>query len=226
MTMASQSTVDAVRDAVVDAYYSDRVRAGAGARTRAQAAQSIVTIFAGALVATFTLSSLADRPIITRVVGCAAVGLWLGAAVLYVRAVGTPVQRPPGLTEVGSEPSDLIKAVVEIADNESKSIDRRQVFANLVSVLALVATLATLVLALFVHPNPPYVRGSVDLTSAGQQAVASMCGVSVTRLDGDVLTTSVDSPFVAVRVRSCGAIRNAVIRVPQSQVASISTEEE
>lgn len=214
-----------VRDAVIDAYYSDRVRVGTAARSRAQAAQSIVTIFAGALVATFTFTALGDRPWFTQVSGCVSVGAWLTAALLYVRAVAVPVEGTYGGKRVSLDSGSVIEKLISQADAERSGIDGRQKQANGVSVVALGLTLLTLVLALFGGKKDEEADGALVLTASGQRSVAGLCGMSIDRLEGAVALGTVNAPFIAVIVPKCGSENDVRIFLTKADVAAIYTKE-
>ncbi|TNH29287.1 hypothetical protein FHG89_13150 [Micromonospora orduensis] len=214
-----------VQDAVVQAYYPDRVRAAAGARTRAQAAQSVVTVFAGALVATFTLTSLATAAPVTRVGGCAAVTLWLLAAVLYVRAIATIVPAAPTAAREARDGRSLVEEVLKRGDDEARQVDRRQRTANLASVLALAVTMLTFGSALFVeHPDKAR-RGVLILGTEGQATLRALCGTGEARVDGEIDVTSFSGQFVSVRLDRCGERRDVTVRIPRSAVSSALTME-
>ncbi|MFC0509435.1 hypothetical protein [Micromonospora costi] len=219
----SEPLLTSVQDAVVQAYYPDRVRAATGARTRAQAAQSVVTVFAGALVATFTLTSLASTALVTRIGGCLAVALWLLAAVLYVRAIATIV--PPGPTAAREvrDARSLIAEVLSRGDEEARQVDRRQTVANGASVVALAATVFTFASALFVdHPDKSR-PGVVILGPEGQATVAALCGAPVARVEGDLDVTSLSGQFVSITLDRCGDRRGVTVRLPRSAVAAALT---
>ncbi|SCL33952.1 hypothetical protein GA0070616_4841 [Micromonospora nigra] len=221
----SEQLLTSVQDAVIQAYYPDRVRAAAGARTRAQAAQSVVTVFAGALVATFTLTSLATTATATRIAACAAVALWLGAATLYVRAIATVVPPPPTAARQARNAQTLIEEVLKRGDAEARQVDRRQSVANGLSVLALAATLLTFSLALFVeHPDKSR-RGVLILKSDARVSLAALCGAEVSRVEGEIDVLSVRSQFVAVTLFSCGDRRDVKVRIPRNSVSVLLTKE-
>ncbi|ATO13734.1 hypothetical protein CO540_07775 [Micromonospora sp. WMMA2032] len=222
----STPLLTSVQEAVVQAYYPDRVRAASSARTRAQAAQSVVTVFAGALVATFTLTALASAAPVTRVAGCVAVALWLFAAVLYVRAIATVVPPPPTAAREAPDARSLIEEVLRRGDREARQVDRRQTWANLVSVVALAATVATFCAALFVeHPDKTR-PGVLILGPDGQATLRALCGPAVgPKVEGKVDVRSMSGQFVSVRLARCGDRRDVTVRVPRSAVSAALTRE-
>ncbi|RIV37740.1 hypothetical protein [Micromonospora radicis] len=222
---SSDPLLGAVQEAVVQAYYPDRVRGASGARTRAQAAQSVVTVFAGALVATFTLTSLADAALITRAGGCVSVGLWLLAAVLYVHAIAASVPVGPDAARATRDARSLIDEVLKRADREALQIDRRQGRANWVSVIALMATVFTFATALFMVEPDKARPGVLILSAEGQVLLASLCGAPMERLEGDIDVTTLAGQYVAVTVPRCGPREQATLRIPQSAVAGTLTRE-
>ncbi|MCZ7417943.1 hypothetical protein O7605_08960 [Verrucosispora sp. WMMA2121] len=222
---SSDPLLGSVQEAVVHAYYPDRVRTASGARTRAQAGQSVVTVFAGALVATFTLTSLANAPQLTRAGGCVAVGLWLLAAVLYVRAIATSVPVGPEAAPAARDARSLIEEVLKRADREALQIDRRQSMANIVSVLALVATVFTFTTALLMEQPDKSRRGVLILGAEGQGLLATLCNAPLERLEGDIDVTTLGGQYVAITVPRCGTDGQVTLRIPRSAVAGTLTRE-
>ncbi|MBM7086246.1 hypothetical protein [Micromonospora humidisoli] len=214
-----------VQEAVVQAYYPDRVRAATGARTRAQAAQSVVTVFAGGLVATFTLTSLSSTAVVTRIGGCLAVALWLLAAVLYVRAISTAVPLGLAAASVARDGRSLIEEVLKRGDDEAKRVDQRQVVANRSSVVALGVTVLTLALALFVdHPDKSRL-GWLVLGPEGQAVVAALCGNRTERVEGEIDLTTLTGQFISITVDRCGSQRQVTLRLPKNAVTAVLTKE-
>jgi MFS family permease len=213
----------AVLKAVVEAYYPDRVRSGAVARSRAQAAQSIVTIFAGGVVGTVTVTTLSTAPNWVRVAGIAAVVLWFLAALGYVTAVAKPTPPPPGPSEA-EDASSLIKAVLNRAAEEAKTIDRRQQAAQTLVVAAVIATTVAFGFGLFVERSK-FVSGKVQVGGPPASLQAACVG-SASVIEGEIDLSTLGEQFVVVRVKCGTADRQALLRIPRSDVKSIQTAKE
>ncbi|GAA3783646.1 hypothetical protein GCM10022379_57540 [Micromonospora maritima] len=216
--------MSAVFDAVVQAHYPDRIRVAQIARARAQAAQSVVTVFAGALVATFTFTSLASAAPITRVAACVSVFCWLAAAACYVRAIATGVSPAPDAVNEIADPGVLIREVLKRGDREARQVDRRQAVANVVSLVALAATLATMALALFVEGQEK--PGVLVLNDKGQADLRALCGRSDQRVEGTVDVGSINGGYIAVDVRLCGDRRDVTLRFAKESVAVVLTRKD
>lgn len=211
---------DAVLKTIVEAYYPDRTRIGALARTRAQAAQSAVTLVVGALVGTFTFTVLASQPMLTRLLGLAAVLTWAVTSLLYVRAVAVPVTPPVGPMEVFSA-DELIRLVLDRADTESRAVDSRQRWANGSAVVALVITAATLAVGTL-GDRSRFEKAAVTIDGAQRDAAARACpgralGAS---FDADVDMATLAEPWVTVRVDGCPGVRE--LRVPRDKLIAIA----
>ncbi|MEU4767671.1 hypothetical protein AB0H12_30905 [Actinosynnema sp. NPDC023794] len=222
-TAEQDRLIEAIIGPASEAYYSDRVRSSGAARVRAQAAQSATTVFFGGLVATFTATALAERPLEIRIAGFVAVALWLSAGILYLWAVAAPVRESTDGRHVKSR-HELIAHVLKKADNEAKQVDTRQRWANLVVLLAMTATVACFGLFVF---------GSADRTAHGELVVSSkqveelkkLCGALEDRIKGLIDKESLGAQFVKVDVVASGC--NPVkftLHVPRGEVIAILLE--
>jgi hypothetical protein len=177
---------DTVLTAVVESYYPDVARAGTSARARAQAAQSVATIFATGLVAGLTLTDLRQQPMLIRILGCLAVLSWAVAAILYMRAVGKAVPLDERITGV-DDADQLVRIVLERAKAERIIVDRQQHRANLASVVALCLTSAVFVGAALL-PAPETTKAAVFSTTQEQMIVLqNQC-----KLPGPTIPAAVD----------------------------------
>ncbi|MFF2779983.1 hypothetical protein ACFVU3_34405 [Streptomyces sp. NPDC058052] len=222
-----ERVLDAVLGPASEAYYAERVRSGSGARARAQAAQSTVTLFAGGIVAALTFTQLADRPVITQWAGVAAVALWLLAAVLYLRAVAQPVGALAGPSHARDR-LDLLNAVLKRADDEAAQVDRRQKHANRVVVAALAVTVLTVGLAAVLGPKEENASGSIVVSPAYATTLRTVCALKGERLTGSIDTSSLAKPFVSITVagKECGNAAGKEIKlvIPKSAVQAIAME--
>ncbi|MFF9130247.1 hypothetical protein [Streptomyces sp. NPDC014806] len=219
-----ERVLEAVLGPASEAYYSERVRSGSGARLRAQAAQSTITLFAGGIVAALTFTQLADRPVITRWAGIVAVALWLFAAVLYLRAVALPVYALAGPTHARDR-LELLSAVLKRADDEADEVDKRQKRANWVVMCALIFSLLTVGLAALLGPEEETASGTVMLVPSYEQSARAICGKQVDRLEGQIDKKSLGTPFVRVTVdaKYCGTGTGKwELVVPRSAVQAIA----
>ncbi|MFK0172373.1 hypothetical protein ACIQU5_26595 [Streptomyces sp. NPDC090306] len=220
--------LDAVLGPATEAYYSERVRSGSGARIRAQAAQSTVTLFAGGIVAALTFTQLADSPPVTRWAGVAAVALWLLSAVLYLRAVAQPVSSLAS-GDRARDRLDLLDKVLRRADYEASQVDRRQRHANVAVCAALVASVVTFALATFVEPETETARGVVVVSPSFAEQSRALCPRAAARIAGRIDEASVGSPFLRVTVsgRECGPGSTDIqLVIPRAAVLAIALKGE
>lgn len=214
---------DAVLTAVVESYYPEIVRSAGTARTRAQMAQTVVTIFAGGLLAAFTVTNLAQHSIWTKGCAVAAVSLWFAAAVFYVRAVAVPLRRedPRGVRSV-----ELVRHILDKARSEGEQVDKRQAHANIFAILALVATVVTYSLALFLPPVVRSAPGVLVLTEEGNAAVQDVCPGQEGTLEGNIGDRQPADKFLSVGLdgEQCGREGRVTVRIPESAVEVLVVE--
>ncbi|QLJ01332.1 hypothetical protein HZZ00_10075 [Streptomyces sp. NEAU-sy36] len=224
-----ERVLDAVLGPASEAYYAERVRSGSGARARAQAAQSTVTLFAGGIVAALTFTQLADRPLTTQATGVAAVALWLLAAVLYLRAVAQPVGALAGPSHARDR-LDLLNAVLKRADDEAAQVDKRQKQANWVVMGALAVSVLTVGLAAIGGAKEEKAAGSIAVAPAYAESVRMVCAVQDGRVTGQIDKTSLDKPFVSITVaaKQCGGGtgKETELAIPRAAVRAIALEGE
>lgn len=230
MTDERERMLDAVLGPASEAYYAERVRSGSGARARAQAAQSTVTLFAGGIVAALTFTQLANRPLSTQLAGVGAVALWLLAAVLYLRAVAQPVAALAGPSHARNR-LDLLNAVLKRADDEAAQVDKRQKHANWVVMGALAVSVLTVGLAAIGGPQEERVSGSVGVSPAYAKSVLrKLCTMKDERITGQIDKTSLGTSFVSITVTSkeCdgGTGKETELVIPKSVIRVIAMEGE
>lgn len=174
---------ESVAAAVIDAYYPEAVRSGSVARTRAQMAQSAVSLFAAGALATLTVTSLQDEPWPVKGLACLAIAAWLASAVGYTRAVGSPVPFDHETTRARTR-SELVSIVLQRALMEKKFVDVRQRWAGVLAIVALAATALTVSVAVFIGQSLERESATLTLTAEGQRAVSELCGRPLVRLEG------------------------------------------
>lgn len=218
-----QLVVESITKAIVDAYYPDRVRIANTARSRAQAAQSVVTAVAGAVVAGFTLSTLASYGMVTRVISCVAVALWLAASVLYVIAIAVPAV-PESQADEAPDARAMIRMILTRAKAEAKVVDRRQRTANIVAGTALGMTV--LAFAIGVLGPAPAHEGTVHLTPDGVRLLQVACTPTATTLRGRVDEASLSAQFVKVVVDpgTCEEHEERELLIPRAAVVLVESE--
>ena len=222
-TAEQDRLIEAIIGPASEAYYSDRVRSSGAARVRAQAAQSATTVFFGGLVATFTATALAERPLEIRFAGFVAVVLWLSAGILYLWAVAAPLHESTDSRHVKSR-HELIVHVLKKADNEAKQVDTRQWWANLVVMLAMVATMACFGLFVFGSADK-MARGELVVSSKQVGELKKLCGALDERIKGSIDKESLSAQFVKVDVMA-GACNPTkfTLHVPRGEVITVLLE--
>jgi len=206
----------AVISAIVGAYYPKLVSSVESARSRAQSAYAIANALAGGLVGASLFTVFSNAPTSTLVVGCVAVGIWMISAGLYVRAIASPLVQPRGDLSDGSA---FVREVLQNASTERKKIDDRQRLANIGAIVAVAVTAVSFGLLLF--GASVTIKGTVDLTSAGQREVSSICGHPLSSLTGEVNRASLGQAFIVVDVPSSVCKGTTEIRLATADVADV-----
>jgi hypothetical protein len=172
-----EEILDSVVTSVSETYYSQLVQAVSGARGRAQAAQSTVTLFAGGLMAALSVTALADRPAATRWMGIASVALWLLAALFYLRAVASPVpENEPWGRKVTSR-QELLNRVITKVRAEAKAIDKRQRLANWTAAAAVALSVLTFAQTVLTDPVRETAEGAIVVDHSYAPSLAAACRV-------------------------------------------------
>lgn len=209
-------------DAIVSAYYPRRVSAVDTARARAQSAYAIASTLAGVLVGAGLLTTLEDRPMPVRILGIVALIGWLAAAGLYLRAVASPVIVKRHGAQRGA--NNFVERVLEQSSAERDEIDARLKLANRASFFALVATAATVSLALLIADDVRE-RGTVVLTDSGAVSVGRICPQLPVDLVGEIKAGSIGSETLVVKADAGQCDEVAVdLVIARSAVAAVRTE--
>jgi hypothetical protein len=202
---------------VIASYYPQLVSAADSARSRAQGAYAIANALAGGLVGASLLTLFANAATWSKIVGFAAVGVWIMASGLYIRAVAS--QLPPEKRELLKSKDAFVDHVLNAASDNRKIIDFRQSLANKASVIAIMFTAVAFALLLF-GPAATF-KGTVNLTATAAQSLSQTCGHTITEISGQVVTSSVSASMMTVEIppNECAGATN--IDIPSSSVSSI-----
>jgi hypothetical protein len=219
-----EQILEAVVTSVSETYYSQLVQAVSGARGRAQAAQSTVTLFAGGLMATLSVTALADRPPVTQWLGIASVALWLVSALLYLRAVASPVPETPDRLKVATR-QQLLNEVINKVRQEARTIDRRQRGSNGVAAVAVVLSLITFALAVLTSPIRETAPGTVLVAPSYVPVLRAVCSQKVAatgEVTGEVVKASLTTSFVEIEpARGVCQPQSSALQVPRNQVKAV-----
>lgn len=208
-----------VRTAVVGAYYPHALAVPDRARSRAQAAYGIASAIAAALVAAGVFGNLDQRSILVQVLGVAALVGWLLASGLYLIAVSRPFV--PATANQASADA-FVNAALAAAKAERDKIDHWQNAAGIVSGLAVVVTVATLIAALVETPASDSKAATVALTDKGVAAVTAACRKRPTKISGSVSPSELDKEFVNMTLDAgiCGRAKT-VVALPRAQIRAV-----
>ena len=195
-----------IRKTLVDAIYRRDVDAAEAARRRAQAAWVIVSAIAAAVLAAGALANLEQESQAIRVLGLTALGMWLAAAGLFLLAVAAPYRgfQPESIRGTG----EFIKYALESPAAERKQIERRQMWAQGASALAVVITMTVVGLLLFTGRPQKTEVASLHLTPVARQDLSAVCAQQVPAVvTGEIDTGSVSGRSVSVKLPAgeCGA---------------------
>ncbi|MER7764589.1 hypothetical protein [Streptomyces sp. NPDC097619] len=234
-----EQVLDTVVTAVSEAYYAEVVQEVRVARGRAQAAQSTVTLAGGGLMAALSVTALADRPPFMQWLGIGSVLLWLAAAVLYIRAIASPLAEEVGragdeddpLPEKAATREELLNGVLGKVRHGARDIDGRQRLGNRVACLAVVASLVTFALAVTTEPVRETAEGTLLVDASYTPTLRVLCpgpGSGAGRIDGKIVKSSLTGPYVEIEPApgACGpagraAADGARLFVPRAKVIGV-----
>lgn len=213
-----------VLKSVIETHYPEAVKSAGTARTRAQAAQTVTSLVAGALLAVLTVPTLSDHIWVTKLTAVGAVGFWFLAGALYVWAVAVPVERAePGDVEASD---DLVKLVFGLVRGELTEVDKRQKWANRAALAALLMTLVTYAFVLFGPSQVSTTPGSLVLSPQGVEALEKLCPDTASPLIGEIHGQSPGDSGLSVTLLdgSCGADGAQVVHIPMEDVEMLVLE--
>ena len=200
----------AVVATVVETYYSDLIRSSTSARARAQAAQSGAAILMAAIIGTFSLANINEAATITKLLTLAATFAWAVAAMLYVRATGSPVVVQQSASGVNSD-DQLVRTIIDAARGERERIDRRQTTANLSSIVAIVLTLCAFGFALLT-PRPEPLAALLTPSSSDKAIIQQQCGVSSWPVRATVEKSTLNDLVMSVSIPCGNEVRSYMLR--------------
>lgn len=193
-----------VVEEVVKAYYPALVSSADTARTRAQSGYAIASAVAAAIVAAGVFGDFtsAARPV--KILGVVALILWLAAAAAYIYAVSGPVPLPEGNA---SDDTEFVLQVVHSVTRARKMIEDRGSRAQIVTVLAIAATVAAVTVASFIPSADAKVAATVFLSPSGITDASTTCAEPITALRGQVDPASLGQSTLTIvaDAGNCGA---------------------
>jgi hypothetical protein len=213
---------DSVVDATVGAYYPQAVAEPAAARARAQSGYTTAGAIAAALTAAGLLSGLGQQRMVVQITGYAALGAWLGCALLFLRAIATAAA-PVGAGTSGSSDSAeaFVTEILRRSKAERDQVVARTTWAIRLAFAAVALTFAAIVLGFTIgEDNGGDVAGRVVLTSGGRSAVAAACGAAPDSIAAVMDEHALDKATVRLRLPSgCPGQRPATLLLPKAAVA-------
>ncbi|MEU5559130.1 hypothetical protein AB0H47_23820 [Streptomyces globisporus] len=216
--------LDAVVTSVSEAYYSQLVQAVSVARGRAQAAQSTVTLFAGGLMAALSVTALTDRPLVIQWLGIVSVGLWLVSALLYLRAVASPIPETLDRLKVATR-QQLLNEVIDKVRQEARTIDHRQRRSNGVAAVAVALSLITFGLAVLTSPVRETADGTVLVNPSYAPVLRAACSQKAAAtggVEGKIVKNSLGTSFVEIEpARGVCQSPDSTLHVPRNQVKAV-----
>ena len=216
----SPEVAPAARDAVISAYYPTALQAAESARTRAQAAYTIASAVAAAIVAGGIFGDIGAEPPGIQILGVATLAVWLLAAILFIHAITSSVVAP----NTGTQPNvdDFVNAALDNASSERSTVVSRQKKAYITSVVAILMTLALVIALLIDDPDSESIAAKVSVTAAGKTIMESVCPEATDVIHGEIDPTKLGSAFVAVKADAGICADEAVeVRLPRSSIAAV-----
>lgn len=211
-----------VLEAVTTGYYSQLLTAGSTGRARAQAAYTVASATAAALVAAGVLTGISTFPAWVQFFGWMAVVAWLftAAVFMWISRKAPPFSLPP-------EGADLTaRTFVEFALGEAvtdalqveKELRQALISASIALVLTTVAFAAALLTAAATLPS------TLFFTDDGQGWIATACpeAESTEHLFGGLESDTLDDSFVVLHKAAGFCLgKDVVLRIPRTFVESV-----
>jgi hypothetical protein len=218
-SVASSKYAESVSNAIIEAYYPRATAAADAARSRAQGAFAITSAIAGSLLGVRLFGDLTILSDLVKRTGSAALLCWLLTAVLYLRAVATPVRT---VRTTLQDRDSFVDAVLDDARAERDVIDRRQTWATRAGLVAMGLTILAVVMALLRPDAQRLVPATVSLSSAGVATVEQVCASKQKVVEGSVDVASLGSHFVTIKTTPGKCQESTVeLRIPSEQVTGI-----
>lgn len=218
---------DKVVDATLNTYYPTVVASADRARARAQAAYTISSATAAALVTAGALAGLRSLAAPVQIVGGIALLGWLMSAAFFM-AVSKEV-KPIHAGEKGKPPTpemldagEFVVRVLAEAKNAEKKVEARLNRAVITSWIAMAMTALVFLLSV-VLPPPGHIEEVVlNLSPVGEKIVAEACGTSSDEALVELDVTSLENDFVVLRTPEgvCGQDEELLL-VPSSAVETV-----
>jgi hypothetical protein len=203
--------------AVVERYYTRGLDAVDRARQRAERGYTIASAIAAALVAAGLLTHLEERPTVVQVLALVGLSLWLIAALLFMIAVAIKVKvnEPSGYANWGA----FIAGIAEQLRDKIRIINSRLLRAVVVTALATALTIAALSYGIAEPGGSAPVRARVELTTQGDNAIATVCGHRVGFVYATVDPDTLSDAVVALKLPAgeCGPTAT-VARVRKDEI--------
>jgi MFS family permease len=209
---------DEVRSAVIGSYYPRQIATADSARSRAQAAYTVASGIALAILAAGVFTDIAHQRVLVRYLAAGTVALWLLTAFAFLLAVGGPPPPHQG-TDIESE-SEFVRHVLSTARSERDWVDSRLRLAYWPTAAAMVLTVVTFVAAATSRVSESSAR--IVLTQRGLGYVAQFCPEAGLRLRGGVDLSSLSDPWVFVRMKPSVCGTESELRLRSQDIAVIA----
>jgi hypothetical protein len=205
---------------VLKAYYPAALTAADSARRRAQAAYTIASAVAAAIVAAGVFGNVDEARTAVKVLGVCSLVTWLLAAAGYMWAVAGTVT---GL-ESGDQPdgSSFVRAALNNVRAERKSVAFWSLLAQITTLVAIALTGIAIGIAVFNPPDPEKRVATLILSGRGQVSVERLCGRAGRKVTGTLRTKSLSEIFVAIDVSPRRCPRSAgKVQIRRSDVIGV-----
>lgn len=164
------------RRAVIASYYGRFVARGDVLRSRTQGAFATISTFAGGLLGIGLLTNLPSLNPAARTLGVLTIGAWIIAALAFVFAATTSIK----VDNSHNEDKNLANVLLDRIEVEQQSLERRFKAALVFGSLAVLSTVATLIVAVWQFPASSVQGASIQLAPAGTDLLVEQCEIPPT----------------------------------------------
>jgi MFS family permease len=193
---------------IASAYYQERLKSAEATRSRAQAAYTIASAVAAAIVAAGVFGDVTGEPLLVQIIGLATFALWLTVACLFMNAVAGSVPE----VETGEQPDlgAFARAALKNQRHERETVGKRIEAAYFATIAAMALTLLTVTLALFLSASPQLVSATLSLSPKGALAVTSSCKKDPNTVHGMLNPDKLKAAFVEIKLDPVAGPRSSV----------------
>lgn len=212
---------DAVKT-IAAAVYPAMLNEPVTVRTRAQAAYTIASAIAAALVTGGAVAHIQDFGFWIELLGALAVAAWLVTAGLFIN-ISRRVRKIPRAEGGALTIPQFVSQSLAVAVNEADDLEKQLTHAAYGTYVALALTGLALAGALVQAPEPDRPVSTIRLTPYGVEAVKAQCPNANAALTGTLHPETLDDAYAVIDIKDTCGSGTVTMRIPPSYIAAIGS---